>query len=171
MTIKKMGALTGLTFNSSSINMKSRTKPHSSTTCGCSRCRRLELKRKRTSETWWCIFPRSLRNLEWKKTCHRWLRGSAWDLIWTYLPKWMLKTSYISLKGLLQGPHPKVVCNPLRPSMPRSLRWMVQCRSESSRTRPQRRQPWRQLCITIFQQTQNCSPHHHWITQPPLSAN
>lgn len=166
-----MAALTGLTSNSSSINMKYRTKPRSSTTCGCSRYKRLESRRKPTSGTWWCIFPRSLQNLEWKKTCHRWLRESAWDLIWTYLPSWIHKTSYISLKGLLQALLRKVVCNPLRPSMPRLLRWMVQCRSESSLILPQQRPPWRQLCITIFQQTQNCSPHHHWITQQPLSAN
>ena len=51
MTIKNMGALTGLTFNSSSINMKSRTKPHSSTTCECNKYKRLELRRKRTSVT------------------------------------------------------------------------------------------------------------------------
>jgi hypothetical protein len=173
MTIQNMEALTvqGLTSNSSSTNMKSRTKPHSSITCGYSRYRRLELRRRRTSGTWWYISPQSLQNLELIKTWHRWLRESAWDLTWTYLPNRMHKTNYISLKEHLQLLQRKVVCNPSRPLMPRLQRWMVQCRSESSQIRPQRRQPWRQLCITIFKQTQNSSPHRHWITQPPLTAN
>jgi hypothetical protein len=173
MTIQNMAALTvlGLTSNSSSTNMKSRTKPHSSITCGCSRYRRLELRKRRTSGTWWYISPQSLQNLELRKTWHWWLRVSARDLTWTYLPNWMHKTNYISLKEHLQLLHWKVVCNPLRLSMPRLQRWMVQCRSESRQIRPQRRQPWRQLCITIFKQTQNSSPHRHWITQLPPTAN